>query len=273
MTTTQTRATAPQENRERVDTVYHDIRAMILSGQLKGGESLSQVRLAEHFKVSRGPIREAMRMLQNEGLIEAEANHRGRVATFSKSQMEEVCAALVLNVAAAIRSSNGQFDDADISRIVAITRELEATTSYATRQSHFRELILVICRFSGSQMTKLISGLLDRIAMFRQLHEVTGTSPPYPLGPAFEELREAANSRDTAAMTVIMVGKISNLANRALNFVDTDYRPDLLRVYADMAYKLASPSQNKAENTLPAEITVKIRGLPNSQIQYEILSQ
>jgi DNA-binding GntR family transcriptional regulator len=41
---------------------------------------VSQVALAEEFKISRTPLREALRMLQEEGLIVAEHNRGMRVA-------------------------------------------------------------------------------------------------------------------------------------------------------------------------------------------------
>ena len=75
------------------------------------------MQLATHFEVSRGPVREALRMLQREGLIEAETNQRGRVATFSPREMEEVCALLVVNVAVAITVGDGLFTEQDVERI------------------------------------------------------------------------------------------------------------------------------------------------------------
>ena len=44
-------------------SVYRRIRRMILSGEVKSGQPLSQVQLATDFEISRGPVREALRML------------------------------------------------------------------------------------------------------------------------------------------------------------------------------------------------------------------
>ena len=54
------------------------LREMILGGLLQPGVVISQVELAHTLGVSRTPLREAMRMLQEEGLIEAEPNRRAR---------------------------------------------------------------------------------------------------------------------------------------------------------------------------------------------------
>ncbi len=52
-----------------VDLVAHELRKLVLSGVLKPGQRLIEERLTEQFGVSRPPLREAMRLLQQEGLI------------------------------------------------------------------------------------------------------------------------------------------------------------------------------------------------------------
>ena len=48
------------------DVVFHTLREAILKGDLKPGERLMELQLAEQLGVSRTPIREAIRMLQQE---------------------------------------------------------------------------------------------------------------------------------------------------------------------------------------------------------------
>ena len=66
--------------RDMTWTVYSSLRESILNGAIAPGSFLSQVQLASNLGVSRGPLREAVRMLQREGLVEAEVNRRGRVS-------------------------------------------------------------------------------------------------------------------------------------------------------------------------------------------------
>ncbi|MBB2893911.1 GntR family transcriptional regulator [Flexivirga oryzae] len=54
------------------------MRELVLGGSYEPGMALSEVRLAEHFDVSRTPIREALKQLQVEGLVEI----RPKVGTF-----------------------------------------------------------------------------------------------------------------------------------------------------------------------------------------------
>ena len=47
----------------------HEIERMILAGEIKAGAKLTEAWLSERLGVSRGPIREAFRMLEEAGLV------------------------------------------------------------------------------------------------------------------------------------------------------------------------------------------------------------
>jgi DNA-binding GntR family transcriptional regulator len=51
------------------DQVYHYIKRLILSGEIRGGERIPEEKVAQKFGVSRTPIREALRSLEEYGLI------------------------------------------------------------------------------------------------------------------------------------------------------------------------------------------------------------
>src|SRR6185436_20783178 len=69
----------------KTDWVYHRLRGEILEGSLKPDDRLRLSSLAQRFQTSEMPVREALRMLQRDGLISF-ANHRG--ATVVKLSME-----------------------------------------------------------------------------------------------------------------------------------------------------------------------------------------
>jgi DNA-binding GntR family transcriptional regulator len=79
-----------------VETIHRELREQILGGHIPAGALLSQVELAESFGVSRTPLREALRMLQEEGLIQAENNRRARVATFQLDDLEAISGQRIL---------------------------------------------------------------------------------------------------------------------------------------------------------------------------------
>jgi len=61
-------------------SVAGQIREQILSGEVKGGEPLRQEAIAKKFETSIIPVREALRQLEAEGLVELKS-HRGAIAT------------------------------------------------------------------------------------------------------------------------------------------------------------------------------------------------
>ncbi len=63
--------------------IHRALREAILSNEIAAGAELSHARVARDFDVSRGPVREAFRLLEREGLLHSEVNQRARLAPFS----------------------------------------------------------------------------------------------------------------------------------------------------------------------------------------------
>lgn len=72
------------------DQVTEGIRAAILAGRYKAGERLVEDRLAEDFRVSRNPVREALRALASEGLVTVTPRRGAAVAGFSAAEAREM---------------------------------------------------------------------------------------------------------------------------------------------------------------------------------------
>ena len=69
------------------DQVYAVLRERIASGEIERGSRLHQEDLAKEFGVSRTPVREALRRLAAEGLVDLFANRGARVATATDEQL------------------------------------------------------------------------------------------------------------------------------------------------------------------------------------------
>lgn len=72
------------------DVVFQTLREAILKGDLKPGERLMELQLASKLGVSRTPIREAIRMLQQEGLAVTVPRRGAEVAKMTEKDMEDV---------------------------------------------------------------------------------------------------------------------------------------------------------------------------------------
>ncbi len=72
------------------EQVYDALRAAILAGDLPAGERLVETQLADWLQVSRTPLREALRQLQQEGLVTADTNGGLRVTTLTPTEAIEL---------------------------------------------------------------------------------------------------------------------------------------------------------------------------------------
>ncbi|MCI9124133.1 MAG: GntR family transcriptional regulator [Eubacterium sp.] len=72
------------------DVVFRTLRKAILKGDLKPGERLMELQLASKLGVSRTPIREAIRMLEQEGLAVTIPRKGAEVAKMTEKDMEDV---------------------------------------------------------------------------------------------------------------------------------------------------------------------------------------
>src|SRR5438477_323578 len=114
-----TRAEARPGNTTELSTeVVHDrLRESILKGEFDPRVPISQVQLAARLGVSRTPLREALRMLQREGLIDSEPNRRVRVAELSLADLEQPYASRVLLEALAVRLTVPAYTEADLAEL------------------------------------------------------------------------------------------------------------------------------------------------------------
>ena len=72
------------------DEAYAKLREWIIEGTLGPGEQIRDTELASALGVSRMPVREALRRLEDEGLVESSANRWTRVAPLDMRQAEEL---------------------------------------------------------------------------------------------------------------------------------------------------------------------------------------
>jgi DNA-binding GntR family transcriptional regulator len=77
------------ERRALVDKLAATLQARVLSGALPSGTRLRQEALAEEFGVSRTPIREALRKLQEAGLVEVRPNRGAHVRRLSPREIRD----------------------------------------------------------------------------------------------------------------------------------------------------------------------------------------
>jgi GntR family transcriptional regulator, rspAB operon transcriptional repressor len=72
------------------DQVYDHVKHLILSGVYEAGEKIPELKIADQFKVSRTPVREALRKLAEYGLITLRPRSYAFVATIDKKEARDI---------------------------------------------------------------------------------------------------------------------------------------------------------------------------------------
>ena len=107
------------------ETTYLQLKELILNGQLRPSERLSESALANRFGVSRTPLREALMKLEEEGLI---VGQRNLGYTVTDLDVTKFCDLLVVREAldvCAARLACVTASDEDLNRIRSVIRQME----------------------------------------------------------------------------------------------------------------------------------------------------
>ncbi|MFE7444050.1 GntR family transcriptional regulator [Streptomyces chartreusis] len=201
-----------------MSTLYDQLRRRILDGDLAPGTVLSQVKLAQLLGTGRTPLREALRMLEREGLVDAEYNRRVRVSELSMAELDEIYARRVVLEAMAVRTTIPRMSSGDKEKLHSLEREMAAfmpdpVSRLQEWEVPHREFHRLLISHAGRSVVYDIQVLQDHAERYRA---VLGRGLPGSFGPGAEDHASLvasvmAGDVDTASRTLA-----SHLARAAL---------------------------------------------------------
>ena len=109
------------------DVVFNTLRQAILKGELKPGERLMEIALAERLGVSRTPIREAMRKLEQEGLVVMIPRRGAQVANITEKDLNDVLEVRIALENVAIEKACARMTEEEMGRLWLAAKEFEHT--------------------------------------------------------------------------------------------------------------------------------------------------
>jgi DNA-binding GntR family transcriptional regulator len=155
---------------------YREVRRAILDGGLPPGSVFSQVQLAARLGISRTPLREALRLLQNEGLVRAEVRRRFRVASLDLGDLEQLYAMRVGLEPLAVRATVPLLGDAELADMRRALEEgadaLARGEAAALRPPH-RRFHLGLVAHAGARLFNTVSELWDHAERYRLMYHQT----------------------------------------------------------------------------------------------------
>lgn len=200
--------TADEPRREESDSakptvsaaeqVAADLRRRILAGEIVPGERIRQEEVAERFGVSRLPVREALRMLEAEGLTELETKKSARVPLLDMQQVALMYQMRERLEPLALTESIPNLTDAQIDRL----DELQARIEKDDDLQHFLELDreLHLLSYAGCDSDQLI-GAVTRLWNSTQYYRrafmtITGPQRRWVVNSEHALLLDAIRRRD-----------------------------------------------------------------------------
>jgi DNA-binding GntR family transcriptional regulator len=152
------------------DSVLSSLRAAILDGAFQPGEHLVETELAERLGTSRGPVRDALKELAQEGLVVISPYKGAQVATFSAQDIKEICALRSLLEGYATRKAVERATPCDIEHLQKILDEMQDLADVDDRSALVEkdiEFHQEICRLAGNErLFKVWSLLASQVRLF-----------------------------------------------------------------------------------------------------------
>jgi DNA-binding GntR family transcriptional regulator len=212
------------------DAVYEQVREAILNGELAPGTVMSQVALADELGISRTPLREALRMLQSEGLIDAEPNRRVRVAPMSPADLEDLWVIRVTLESEALLLSIPRMTPEDLAGLEGYMAEM---AHYAAAEDYRRWVVphrafhRALTAAAGKRLNVLLGQLFDYAERYRRLH--IGHGPSAWATAGHRDILDACKRSDRELGAKLLASHLARTAFEVSELLDPAYDPVKLK--------------------------------------------
>jgi DNA-binding GntR family transcriptional regulator len=208
------------EIRQAIPALHAYLRECVLDGTLTPGTKLSQVALADQLGVSRTPLREVLRMLQEEGLVEIEPNQRTRVAGLDPQELDDIYASRILLETLALSLTLDGYTAADqreTKRMLTAMRRAARSgdfTQWFDAHTHFHRLVT---SGAGPSLQKQLTVFADRTIRYIRIYQLAEPASWQSAGDVeHAAILEALVARDNRAALSGLAHHLARTAERVL---------------------------------------------------------
>lgn len=145
--------------------VFERLRRLILDGEYGPDERLIEEQLAERLGMSRTPIRQALTMLESEGLVELIPNRGAVVCSFSVDEVWDIYDLRAVLEGHAARRAAARVEAGELDRMRELADEMEGLCDreFAGRDEEIRLLVALNNEFHGIILTASRNQRLERL--------------------------------------------------------------------------------------------------------------
>lgn len=200
------------------DEIADIIRERILKGEYRIGEKIKENQIATELKVSRTPIREAFKQLENEGLIDYIPNRGCFAKGFTRQDIEDIYAVRKALEVLAVEWAVSRIDD---EQLAELQRQSDLMEFYTTRKDSKRVLDVnadfhdIIYNAAGSRfMAQVLRSYKEYIEQTRKVlyYEQDCLTDIFS---EHREILEAIKRRDSAGAKAAMARHLEGSQRRA----------------------------------------------------------
>ena len=215
-------------NRGSAQAVYEELRRAIINGKLGQGSVLSQVDLSRTLGVSRTPLREALRMLQAEGLVESELNRKVRVASFTIEDLEQLYASRIVLEALGISQSVREMTEDDLAELHRCLREMDrhaADQDFDAWEIPHTEFHRGLVAYAGQRAVGMIRQLADGALRYRRVYVAEGPRAWSHTAVEHRAIVAACEQRDPRLAASELARHLARTALTVIAMVDPSHDP------------------------------------------------
>jgi GntR family transcriptional regulator, rspAB operon transcriptional repressor len=218
------------DNGQNSEDVYERVRGAILDGELAPGAVMSQVALAEDLGISRTPLREALRMLQSERLVEGEPGRRVRVAPLTARDLEELYVIRIAHDSQAIRLLVPHMTSEDLARLEGQMAEMAhyaAAKDYRRWNMPHERFHRGLTAHAGERVNFVLGQMFDHAERYRRLH--IGRGPSARAIAQHRDILNACEAGDRDLSAGLLASHLARTALEVSELLDPGYNPQLLK--------------------------------------------
>jgi DNA-binding GntR family transcriptional regulator len=209
------------------ERAYIEIQRQIINGDLPMGARLGEVELAESLEASRTPIREALRRLVADGLVEIQSNRGARVASWTSKDVNEIFVLRALLEGHGASLAAARITDQELAHLEELCAEMDrliperegpGVGRLNTIHREFHDGILAAAR--SPRLTNLVSAVVQMPLTQRTFRRYTEEGI-HRSRIHHHELLSALNAHDQAWAAAVMHAHLHSARKEVLSWPAT----------------------------------------------------
>ncbi len=239
-------AEVPEEEEEPggITTLHPRLRNLILEGVYPPGARLSERDLARTFGVSRTPLREVLRMLQREGLVETGRYQRTRVAPLDPRALDMLYAGRIQLETLGLALTIPCLQEEDFAELEAALDAMHAATTMEEWEVPHRRFHQILVSQAGVQIRNTMASYADQSQRYRIILAYREVHAQFVSAVEHGRILQACRERNREEAVQQYARHLARTALTALAHMAPEYEPVAVRTALALVHMgSASPAE------------------------------